>query len=334
MQGRLLLIIFGVTMFLLAILPGRFSAWLERPLVALVEMSTAPVAAPVNWAVRLVRRSPSPGFGGTGPVAEEVERLRQDAATFKVLYARALDEKERLERQIDQLNRGLALNPALPVRQFPAAVIGFHADLSSSLMKVRAGSVQGVLAGTVAVYDGVNLIGRVLDPVSDRVSRILPITDRQSGELKVAIFPGDLAPGRVSESSAQLAAATNPAIALGGPSLAANLTPRGDGSLVGFVFVLNERPGQPAPVAEVGTLVRLRHEAAWPRSAQMLVVGAIERVQTNERGRQFITVRPLFDVQRLSEVTLRLCAEDADAASPAGSGGSSGTPTPIRSTTP
>ena len=145
MQGRLLLIIFGVTMFLLAILPGRFSAWLERPLVALVEMGTAPVAAPVNWAVRLVRRSPSPGFGGTGPVAEEVERLRQDAATFKVLYARALDEKERLERQIDQLNRGLALNPALPVRQFPAAVIGFHADLSSSLMKVRAGSVQGVL---------------------------------------------------------------------------------------------------------------------------------------------------------------------------------------------
>jgi hypothetical protein len=79
----------------------------------------------------------------------------------------------------------------------------------------------------------------------------------------------------------------------------------------------NERP------PEIGQLVRLA-DKSWPRNAQMsLVIGAIERTpEPDSVGFYIVTVKPTLDLERLSEVVLRISPENEDAGPSPKSGGS------------
>jgi hypothetical protein len=71
--------------------------------------------------------------------------------------------------------------------------------------------------------------------------------------------------------------------------------------------------------------VRLE-DPQWPKHAQRLVIGTVTAVKTVTTGRQVIEVRPTVDLDRLSEVVLRLTPKEADErpgalATPAKTGG-------------
>ena len=69
----------------------------------------------------------------------------------------------------------------------------------------------------------------------------------------------------------------------------------------------NEKP------PEVGQLVRV-DDKSWPRNAQMaLVIGAIERPpEPDSVGWYIVTVKPTLDLERLSEVVLRISPEEPE----------------------
>ena len=60
-----------------------------------------------------------------------------------------------------------------------------------------------------------------------------------------------------------------------------------------------------------GMTVRLDDDA-WPRSAQMLVLGTVERIDDDpDKGlRKIVTVRPTVEIERVKEVTFQLVRDE------------------------
>lgn len=288
LNSRTALLGASLLLLLIALTPTRFSGWTSW-LGNLAEILVAPVQQPLTGLVGWLR-GPGPSARPNDP---ELARLVDENNIYRVLYYRTLDEKNRLEQQIVQLQRGLALNPDLPVRQFTAPVIGRYSDLSTELLKVRGGAANGITLNSVGVYDGVYLVGRVVG-VTDRITSVLPITDRSAGEIRIHVFPTELAGS----------AAPDP----GMTSIECKLVPTGGGRLRGPAESRASRPGEQPPRLAPGMVARLR-DASWPRSAQMLVVGVIERIDTAANGREVVTVKPMFDLQRLPELAIRISGE-------------------------
>lgn len=102
--------------------------------------------------------------------------------------------------------------------------------------------------------------------------------------------------------------------------LLCQLEPIGNGTLRGPVFRPEAPAGSPeasAPEPAVGQTVRLDDDAdRWPRHAQMLIIGRVERVDPNPDMplRKIITVRPTLALDRVSEVVLRISEEPAELA--------------------
>jgi hypothetical protein len=87
----------------------------------------------------------------------------------------------------------------------------------------------------------------------------------------------------------------------------AQLRPAGDG-----LTLEGDLEGTPTGV-DVGQIVRLSDDG-WPRSAQALIVGRVVSVGPKPSSplRLVVTVRPEYDLRRLSQVIL-LTPGDADA---------------------
>src|SRR5207244_855556 len=83
---------------LLALLPARWSGWVER-LGDTLRMITAPVTYPIYRAVRLVTPEP-------GAPSEQVTILKNEIEKWKTLYLKALAEKEDAERKFETLSKG------------------------------------------------------------------------------------------------------------------------------------------------------------------------------------------------------------------------------------
>lgn len=288
-----------------SLLPARltpFIPWLS----GLLDLTIAPVQRPATGLVRVLR-GPQPGR----PTDEHVRALEADRDLWALRAAQADVEIESLRRQIVALQRGLALNPQEPFRQRQATVIGFGVEAGSTLLKVQAGERDGVTTGGVATFDGVNLVGRVTR-VDSRTCRVTPITDKGAGGLGARVFAPE------APSAPGAAGAPSPL-----QSLECKLSPDGRGRLIGPVEWTGLRPDQVAMKPAPGMIVRLADAPpAWPAHAQMLVVGVVEDVRTSDVGRTTIIVKPAFDLQRVSEVTLRLSGEERDGGTPgAGAGG-------------
>lgn len=286
-----------------------------------------PVAAAGRWiAGRAV---------GGNDLDPALRQARADAEQFKTMWLQASDEQRRLQETLAAINRGLAVNPAVRPVHVTAAVIGQHGDLSGGLLKVRAGRTDGVTRGAVAVLEGVNLLGRVVD-VDARFSRVAPTTDAAAGaSLTGVILESELGAfgevgvrGGGAGAEGAGAESDRPALVGGVDSidgaLRCRLSPRPGGAGAGRAVLEGEvfspaggaGSGRGGGRVRVGAVVRVLDDS-WPRSAQMLVIGDVERVEEKANGRQRLVVRPRYELSRLSEVMLRFVAEDEERSSPA-----------------
>lgn len=277
-----------VLLVLLALLPNRAISWvaeLSRPVTILL--------GPLNWTLKECVQAVSGGSTPGGPQSPEVADLRRSIDEYKFELLNIREENERLRKQIQDLQKTLALNPEI-MRPVYAPIIGGGADLSAGLLKAKAGEREGVIPNSVAVVEGVHLVGRVTR-VESRYCLILPITQKASRGIKGVIMIGDQ------------------------PGPFCDLVPTGAGTLKGRVFF---EEGTRAPELKPDMLVRL-DDPEWPASARMLVIGRIVEVVPlpQQPNRPVVTVKPKFLLDKISEVVIRVPTEapSPSAATPGGS---------------
>ncbi len=281
------------------------ASWLEaiqilgNPIEKLLIPVQAPVRGAVSWLVGRVR-----------PEAESpaIAEARADARAFKTMYLQSLDENARLREQVEALQKGLALNPDAGVRLLLAPVVGEHGG-SSKVLKVRAGGSSGVARGDVAAFDGVHLVGRVMGDPDAAFCRVLLITDAASGAQQNTEGKGRIT-GVIIAGETDLTLPADPAA----ERFRCTLSP-GNGVLSGRVSSASPRADRPGPRVEVGAIVRLSDDR-WPASAQMLILGRVQRVETKPTQHQEITVAPMYDPSLIREVTIRLEGDGKPAAGP------------------
>lgn len=284
-KTRQLLPLTFVILTLLAFTPVRWVSWLSS-FGQLMQTLVAPISHPLaglsRWLSPADRAPPKP---------EQIRSLENEIEAVRLERLQAVAENDRLRAMIKELQRGLAVDPELGVIQISVPVIGSAGDLADPLLTIRAGLKQGVSRNTIAVGDGLQLIGRVVDS-GERTATIAPITSKSSGGLSAVVL--------MDESSA------------GG--LACTLLARGDGTLHGDVEDRRD-PATNIPIEpKVGAEVRLKDPNHWPRSAQMLLVGRVESVEPSPKQplRKVVTVRPTIpNLERVSEVYLRIVPDSA-----------------------
>lgn len=284
-SAKTLLRVTLVLLFVLAIVPMRFTRWTTGFADVAVTIS-APVSNAVRWVAdpltRPFRRRADPALA---------EQYRQE---LEVARQRSLDlelKVRELERLVFELQQGAELTPELGVRQIAAPVIGRFSEASSNALQVRAGTSRGVVANSVAVVQGLQLLGRVERATSAWCS-VRPITDRAAGGIQAVIMTGETLDSGIR----------------------CRLEPIGGGRLQGPATWVFE-PSRQAPVQIVaGMTVRLQDDT-WPRSAQMLIVGRVVEVSPaeDEPTRTIVTVEPSVPLQRVSEVVLRVPIDPLDA---------------------
>lgn len=280
-------------MILMAVTPAWMSRWvgnLNGPLTTLL----GPVTHPVRSLV-LFLRGPEGAPDWQNPALAQI-KLQLDESNLELQQSRR--QIDDLRKQIMDLSRGMELVPTVRVKQIPGVpVIGGAGD-AAGLVSVRAGKREGVEPNAVAVVRGVHLVGRVRR-VDDRVSSVQSILDRSIGLIAGVVMLDDVRVGPICPLEAD-----------------------GTGALVGRLQHTDD-PNNPSPQVTAGMLVRLQ-DSAWPETAQMLILGRVERVEPMPKQplRMVVTVRPEYHLDRASEVTLRMA--DRAEASPVGRTG--GTP--------
>ena len=285
-----------VLLFLLSIVPMRFTRW-TTGFADVATTISAPVSNAVRWVAdpltRPFRRSADPALA---------EQYKQE---LEVARQRALDMElkvRELERLVFELQRGAELTPELGVRQIAAPVIGRSTEASSTALQVRAGAGRGVVENSVAVVEGLQLLGKV-ERVTGAWCIVRPVTDPSAGGLMAIIMTAeDLDSG-----------------------IPCRLEPTAGNRLSGPATWVFEAERQAPVEITVGMTVRLRDET-WPRSAQMLVVGEVVEVASapDEPTRTIVTVAPTVPLERVSEVVLRVPIDPQ--ASGTESGGGAGGP--------
>lgn len=275
-KGRMMLPLVIALLAGLSVLPTRWSGWVGQ-LSRLVVIPTGPLSGYVVSVTRSVLSPPEP------PRAEELRLLEEQKQAYETLYLREREQTQRLREYIKELQQGLALNPDAKVQPLIVPVIGTSADLASGMLCLRKGTAE-VDHNTVATTTGLQLVGRVTS-TSGPACYVAPITRKGAGKLAAAVMTGE-----------------------GRPVLGTILTPTGDGRLKGDVLRLEGEEG-PIPTPEPGQLVRLLDDG-WPSSSRMLIVGRIESVGPSPEDplRPVIVVRPTLNIERVSEVVLRLQA--------------------------
>ncbi len=261
-------------LIILAFLPARMLKWTDW-FSAQVQVAIVPITHPLTIVVdKIVPASIS------DPAANERERaLLNELERMKVELLQTREENNRLISLVDQYSRGAALTPDLQVKQATRPRVG---NLAGDILQIRTGNIDGLVQGTVVVFEATQLVGRV-SRVNPKTALVLPIT----------------APGAQRITGTIL---LNPE---GTKRIGCLLEPTGNGTLRGDVA----RPSLEESLRiEVGQEVRLL-DSQWPTSAQMLLIGTIERVESDPEQplRSQIVVRPTFgDLRRVPEVTLRI----------------------------
>ncbi len=259
----------------LGLAPARFIRWVGA-FGDFTQRIIAPIGHPLYQGSHWLTRS-----GTTPSLDNETQALLRERDQFQTLYFQQTNEIRRLRQLITDLQEGVALNPDLPVIQIAAPVIGRQSDPVSSLLTIRRGSNDGVTPNTVAVVNGIDLLGKVVR-TSKNLSYVQPITSKGAGRIQGRIMLGD-----------------------GSPGLDCTLLPTGTGVLKGLV----KAPANPdqSPTIAPGQLVRLA-DKVWPKNAQMLVLGEVLAVEPAQDlpTRKVITVQPRARLSRVSEVVLRV----------------------------
>lgn len=260
-----------------SMLPTRtlgWAGWFSEQTWVLV----SPIAQPITMAINAI--VPTRGEGGFS--SERERELVEELERVRVRLRQSEQREADLEELVEQLARGAALLPDAEVTQLLRPRIGEAGDM----LQIRTGTSEGVDNGTVVTAQSVQVIGRVAE-AGARTSLVLPIT----------------APKQQIQGFVVLDEET-------GRRAACLLDSAGDGTLVGTTSAPEDGRAQELMI---GQTVRLFDES-WPRHAQMLVIGEVERIEPspNQPLRRIITVRPRVDIRRLSEVILRLPDRSGD----------------------
>jgi hypothetical protein len=265
-----------VLLLALALLPARWLAW-TGALASFEKVIVAPVSQPLGGVARWL--SPA----DDNPPPDSVAALEARASELLALLRRERARNRELRETVQQLQQGLSLPSRVPIRQIVRPVIATQSDPSGGALTIRAGRDVGVTESTVATVRGTQLLGQVRS-VSARTCDVLPITSRQHTAIEGAVVI------EAGEDRSQ------PLL------LECLLLPAGEGLLRGEVEF--DDALEPAPGMQV-----LLSDDLWPKSAQFLVIGEVERVETrpDQQLRLTIVVRPLVDdLRRVSEVVLRI----------------------------
>jgi cell shape-determining protein MreC len=272
------LIVTAFALLLTAIVPSKYGEWASG-LGRTAQLIIAPVTQPVTLATAWLL-GPAEGSRAS-PVVAQLERERDQ---FRTLWLQEQSRSADLRRTIEEMNAGMGVNE-LRVTQIRRQVIGGTTDGSGGRLQVRAGAGEGVAVNDVATTSGVQLVGKVVE-TGGKTCWVRLITDRAAGGI------GGITVNAKGERGAILA-----------------LSPVSDGKLQGWVLLPR---GEPEVLVTEGQEVRLE-DPQWPRSARMLLIGKVERAWRGNDGRQYATVKPTAELERLSEVVLRLTRDEAEA---------------------
>lgn len=280
LAGRSGLALFAVVMACSSLSPWTgWASWLYNPVLT--------VLAPVQSGVRSTwvwLRGPAPGITDNA----ELERMRLAVEEANARYLRAQVEADDLRRLVAGLSRFRDLNPMSSDTVVIAPVIGPSPDLSGGLITVRAGTRDGVQPDSVAVVQGVHVVGQV-KRVDDKTCGVLPVTfaGRRTGSAPTVRGVVMLDEQRV------------------GPFC--SLQPTGEGTLRGRVEDTGDPNAPDQATLMLGMTVRLNDDA-WAAGSRMLILGtitAIEPVPTSPL-RKLVTVTPVYTVERWNQVMIRV----------------------------
>jgi hypothetical protein len=275
-NARNVLVVTVVGLGVCSLLPGRMLRWAGHGRDIAITL-TAPMQQPLRWLATVGRAEERVDEGVT------VESLMAQLDEAQLQIARLASDKEELERMVRELQSGQLLGMDRDVRRFAAYVIGGGDAVNGSLMKVRAGSRQGVVPrSSIAVLNGVDLVGRVVDVAAGHCL-VQPITDKNAGTVWGAIMLDD-----------------------GTPGPGCTLSPAGDGTLFGRMGT-DAPEGQPGWTPRPGMVVRV-DDAGWPAAAQMRIIGRIEKVEPSpdQPLHKRITVRPAQSIEQATLVVLMM----------------------------
>jgi cell shape-determining protein MreC len=260
----------------LVLLPARWLGWTALA----ADIVNVPIQPLADVGVRLGRVLRGP----ESEAAEESEALRrrtEELETTRALLHAARLRIEALQQEIRHLQDARRFHQGVQIDPVFVRVTGRSPDRGRGPVRINAGSRHGVVPGTIAVYRGVHLIGRVADDVGRLSCRIVPITDPATGLMEAIILPAD-------DPAAELADA---------PRL--QFVADGRGALVGDL--------DRNLVVEPGDVVRLA-DPSWADSAQGMILGTVASVEPKDLQPLLnsITVRPRFHAQRVASVTLKI----------------------------
>lgn len=265
-------------LFVLSLSPIGWIRWTNW-FSAQAQVAISPIAHPITIAINSVI---PPAISDPDATVRE-RALGDELGRVRTNLLQIQEENARLSTLVDELSRGSQITPNLDVRQIHRPRIS---NLVGDHILVRTGNIEGLTRGSVVAVNAVQLLGKVTR-VDSKTCTVLPITADSSGQIQAAVLFDDTG--------------TNRAICL--------LTPMGDGTLRGEVA---GSAGNANFTLQVGQEVRLL-DSQWPRHAQMLLIGTIQRIERNEIQplRQRIIVEPTVkDLRRVPEVIFRLPALD------------------------
>jgi len=277
-----------VTIILLFVLgvcvPLKYLGW-ARPLGWLATTLVAPISHPFAAFSRWV--APAETSPQTN---EEIIELNKRLEEAERAWRSAQLENKRLMQSLEELKVMSVVNSS-PVRQVFAPIFGSSSDLSSNVLRARAGRFEGVDVSSVATAAGLQLLGRVIS-VDERTCDILPFNAKGGEAISAMIMIDASANG-----------------------LVCRLTPTGSGTLKGPVKDQRDPLTAAAVEPTVGQTVRLLADGVWPQSAQMLLVGKVIAIEPSPDGplRKIVTVQPTIErLDRVSEVVIRTNAVSDD----------------------
>ena len=263
-----------IVLFVLSLSPISWVRWTNW-FSAQAQVAISPIAHPITIAINTVI---PPGISDPDATLRE-RALGDELSRVRTNLLQIQEENSRLTTLVDQLSRGSQITPNLDVRQVHRPRIS---NLVGDHILIRTGHIEGLSRGSVVAVDAVQLLGKVTR-VDSKTCTVLPITADSSGQIQAVVLLDDTG--------------TDRAICL--------LTPMGDGTLRGEVA---GSAGNTNFALTVGQEVRLL-DSQWPRHAQMLLIGTIQRIERNEAQplRQRIIVKPsVKDLRRVPEVIFRL----------------------------
>lgn len=257
-------------------MPTRWIGW-ENDVADIVSVPTVPFGH-VGTTVKVwLRGNPEDLPGGV----EEVQHLRAELDGFRSRYNDAKRRVESLEDQIEQLQRSKVEGLDVQFNPQAANIVGRNTASAGETYSLNVGENKSIEKGSVAVYDGSHLIGKI-SSVFRITSTLIPITDPAIDLLEAFLAPASANDSRMDRRRARTA-----------------LTAVGDGTLTGEV----RRDAQ----AMVGDYLLL-DDPTWPRTARAMIVGVVVAVQPKEDNPylDLIIVRPRYSASKLAYVTIKV----------------------------